>query len=156
MEREPFRYEKLQVWQRSMDLWVRLYKATANFPSDERFGLVSQIRRAAASIPANLAEGSGKGTDPAFVLHVRHARGSLFEVCTFIEGARRLGLVRESEALDILEELREISKMIDGLLKSLASTNVREQNAGYQFDQQELPQGDFLMLLDSRLQTSDY
>lgn len=128
-----FSYENLKIWQRSMALWERLQRVTAEFPSDERFGLASQIRRAACSVPSNIAEGYGKGTNPAFAAMIRHSRGSLFELHTQIEGARRFGYISENDAREILSELAEISKMIDAFLRGMDKHMVKEEPALYAF-----------------------
>lgn len=126
-----FGYEKLHIWQRGMTLWERLYQVTSDFPDDERYGLVSQIRRAACSIPANIAEGYGKSTNRAFAAMVVHARGSAYELRTLIEGARRFGYIDSDTANEIHDEIVEVSMMINGFLKKLEQSNVRELPAGY-------------------------
>ena len=126
-----FSFEKLKIWQRSMALWERLQCVTSTFPSDERFGLTSQIRRAACSVPSNIAEGYGKGTDSAFAAMVRHSRRSLFELYTQIEGARRFGYITETVAKEIMAEVAEISKMIDAFIRGMSKHGVREEEALY-------------------------
>ena len=127
-----FGYEKLQIWQRGMALWERLQRVTSSFPDDEKFGLASQIRRAACSVPANISEGYGKGTNKAFAAMVRHSRGSVYELRTLIEGARRFDYIGLDEASELHGELVEISKMIDGFLKSLERSQVKEPDAVYE------------------------
>src|SRR5262245_44142364 len=83
-------YRDLTVWQLGMDIAVRVYEATRNFPTDEKFGLTSQLRRAAASVPANIAEGHARATTKDYLRHVSIAIGSLAETATFIELAGRL------------------------------------------------------------------
>lgn len=116
-------------------MWETLHEVTNSFPSIEDFGLTSQIRRAACSVPANIAEGYGKGTKPAFALHVRHARGSVYELCTLVEGAARFQYIDGARAAQILDELDQISKMIDGFLRSLAHVEVKEDIVLYDADQ---------------------
>jgi four helix bundle protein len=84
-------YRDLSVWQLGMDIAVRVYEATRDFPSDEKFGLTSQLRRAAASVPANIAEGHARSTTKDYLRYVSIAIGSLAETATFIELAGRLG-----------------------------------------------------------------
>src|SRR3989344_8962617 len=77
-----FRFEKLEVWKEARELITIVYKITANFPTNERFGLVDQIRRAAVSIALNIAEGSTKGSDPDFRRFLKMAQGSINELIT--------------------------------------------------------------------------
>lgn len=112
-------YRNLKVWQEAMDLVVSCYRLTDTFPAQERFGLTSQLQRAAASIPANIAEGQGRGYDGEFLKHLAIALGSLFELETHLEIARRLGYLQE-KALNLnLEQTRQISRMLYGLRKSI-------------------------------------
>src|ERR1017187_5319400 len=83
-------FQDLRIWQESMDLAVEIYRATSDFPKHETYGLVSQMRRAAVSVPSNIAEGKGHRSDPEFVRFLFHARGSLLELETQILIARRL------------------------------------------------------------------
>lgn len=115
-------YENLQVWQRSMELTVRIYKATIGFPSDERFGLTSQLRRAAAAIPMNIAEGSGNSSNREFCRFLEIALRSGYELLTGIEIAKRLNFLSESVAAELTHELREIVSMLVGLMRSLGKS----------------------------------
>lgn len=112
-------HEKLEVWKRAIDLVVRLYKMTESFPRDERFGLTSQIRRAAVSIPANIAEGAGRHTTKEFAYFLSNAQGSVSEVATEILIALRLGYVNEDTYQQDNDELTCIGRMIIGLVRSL-------------------------------------
>jgi len=85
-------YQDLQVWQRAMTLAEGVYRLTKSFPREELFGLTSQVRRSAASVPANIAEGYGRGTKPAYISFVRIAQGSLKETETHLLLAERVGL----------------------------------------------------------------
>ena len=84
------RYRDLQVWQRSMDLTLMAYHSMRTFPVEERYGLISQIRRAAVSIPCNIAEGKGRATDGEYLNQLSSARGSLQELETLFMIAERL------------------------------------------------------------------
>src|SRR5260221_12214958 len=75
-------FQDLRIWQESMDLTVEIYRATSDFPRHEIYGLISQMRRAAVSVPSNIAEGKGHRSDPEFVRFLFHARGSLLELQT--------------------------------------------------------------------------
>jgi four helix bundle protein len=84
-------YRDLAVWQLGMDIALQVYQATKDFPTDERFGLTSQLRRAAASVPANIAEGHARSSTRDYLRYIAIAIGSLAETATFIELAGRLG-----------------------------------------------------------------
>ena len=114
------KYSELIVWQKSMNLVEAIYKATAEFPSEERFGLSSQIRRAAVSIPSNIAEGHGRKSTASFINFLSIAFGSLMEVETQIQIATRLNFLSGDKATALLAQTDEIGKMISGLKKSLA------------------------------------
>jgi four helix bundle protein len=116
------RFRDLQVWQRSMNLARTVYGVTNGFPRSELFGLTSQIRRAAVSVPSNIAEGRGRSTDKSFVVFLGQARGSLYELQTQIELARDLGFAAQDRANAILAEAAEIAAMIHGLLATLRPT----------------------------------
>ncbi len=102
-----------------MHLVRTLYELTDSFPGSELFGLTSQIRRAAVSVPSNIAEGRGRMTDKNFALFLAQARGSLFELQTQIELARDLGFAAQDRADAILTEASEIAAMVHGLLGKL-------------------------------------
>jgi four helix bundle protein len=103
-----------------MDLVEKVYLATANWPSDERFGLTSQVRRAVISIPANIAEGSGR-TGPAEMRHfLSIAHGSLCEVQTHLEIAQRLGIAADEMIEPLLRDSDEVSNLIKGFIRSVS------------------------------------
>ena len=112
-------FRDLIVWQRSMKLAGVVYAATKAFPQEEMFGLTSQLRRAAVSVPSNIAEGHGRLTDNGFAVFLGQARGSLFEVETQIEMASTLGYIKAVEAKKMIAECDEVVKMLNGLLKTL-------------------------------------
>lgn len=114
-------FRDLQVWQRSVTLARNVYAATEGFPRRELFGLSSQIRRAAVSIPSNIAEGRGRMTDRSFAVFLSQARGSLCELQTQVELAGYLGFVDKSRNDAIIAEASEIASMIHGLLATLRS-----------------------------------
>jgi four helix bundle protein len=113
------RYTDLGAWQKAMDLVEEIYKMTRNFPKDEIYGLTSQLRRAAVSIPSNLAEGHGRRGSREFVYHLSIALGSLSEVETQVEIARRLGYINEDQQSDLFHLAAETGRVINGLLSSL-------------------------------------
>ncbi|MCG8448039.1 MAG: four helix bundle protein [Pirellulales bacterium] len=112
-------HEDLEAWQRSIDLVDRVYDLARKLPTDERYGIVTQIQRAAISVPANLAEGCGRDTTKDFLRHVSIARGSLAEVSTFLTIIRRRKFVAESELKPIESELQTVGRLISGLRRSL-------------------------------------
>ena len=114
-------YRDLKVWQRAMDLTVRTYEITRRFPAEEKYGLVSQMRRAAASVPANIAEGQARRSDKEFLQMLGIARGSLAEVETFVTLSVRLRLIGRESSDDLLEECAEINRMMNGLMRALSS-----------------------------------
>jgi four helix bundle protein len=113
-------YQDLIVWQKAMDLVMRVYEASESFPRREMFGLTNQLRRAAVSIPSNIAEGQGRLTTKDFMRHLSIARGSLQEVETQILIAARLSYMAESASADFLERTAETSRLMTGLSRSLS------------------------------------
>ena len=114
-------YRDLQVGQRAMDLAVTTYKLTADYPRDELYGLVSQSRRAATSIAANIAEGYGRSSKPAYLNFLRIAQGSLKELETHVLLAARLGLISEDSMEPALAQADELGRMLRGLIVKLES-----------------------------------
>ena len=113
------KYGDLLVWQKAMDLVTMVYRLTRAFPADEKFGLTSQMQRAAVSIPANIAEGHGRKSTKAYLNHVSIANGSLMELETLLQIAARLEYLENKQLLDALSRTNEIGKMLSGLTRSL-------------------------------------
>ena len=113
-------YRDLVIWQRAMGLAEATYRITRSFPRDERFGLTSQARRAAVSVAANIAEGYGRGTRPAYISFVRIAQRSLKELETHLMLAERIGLCAKGSTADLLAEADEIGRMVRTLLTRLS------------------------------------
>jgi four helix bundle protein len=105
-------HRELVVWRKSMDLAVEVYRVAAGFPAYERYGFTSQLTRAAVSVPANIAEGSGRGSIREYAHFVSIARGSLMETETLIMLAVRLGYATDGQVRPILDLVTEISKML--------------------------------------------
>jgi len=105
-------HKNLIVWQKSMDLVESIYGITEKFPSKEQFGLISQMRRAAVSIPSNIAEGYGRNASGSYIQFLSIARGSLLELETQIELSIRLKYFNECESEKIFSDIIEISKML--------------------------------------------
>jgi four helix bundle protein len=112
-------HRDLKVWQKSMDLAELCYRATAKFPTDERYGLTPQIRRAAVSIASNIAEGKGRTTVGEYGNYLSIARGSLKELETQLELSRRLSFLEERDHAATEELCTEISKMLTGLKRAI-------------------------------------
>ena len=113
-------HRKLKVWQASMDFVVDLYRELAKFPVHEKFGLTSQLQRAAVSIPSNIAEGAARKNTRELLQFLYIARGSLSELDTQLEICLRVGHMEEAVYERIASRLEEISKMLNGLMASLA------------------------------------
>ena len=114
-------YRQIKVWQRAIELVVEIYSCTSNFPKEEIYGLVSQLRRAAVSVPSNIAEGKGRRTDKEFLLFLHHARGSVFELETQLTLAGLLGYIPETEVSRLGNSAGEIARMLSGLIKAIGS-----------------------------------
>src|SRR5690606_7475869 len=115
---KTFGFEKLQVWQKSRELSIKIYKTTALFPSEEKFGLTSQMRRAAISISSNIAEGVGRHSHNDQARFTEIAFGSALELVNQIILSKDLGFINEEKYLEIRQDLTEITAMLDGLYKS--------------------------------------
>lgn len=114
-------YRDLEVWQKSMDLVEMCYRVTHNFPKNEVYGLTSQLRRAAISVPANIAEGRQRQHRKEFMQHLSIAYGSLAELETHLELAQRLNYLERFQMDDALDMTNRIGRMINGLKRSLNS-----------------------------------
>lgn len=112
-------FKKMNVWNNSIQLVKLVYKQTSNFPKEEMFGLTSQIRRCAVSIPSNFAEGSGRGTDKELNRFLNISQGSSFELETQLIIAFELGFINLENFELLSSKLEEIQKMISGFQKKL-------------------------------------
>lgn len=120
MDETSFRsYRDLRVWQEAMELAEACYRKTGSFPREELFGLTSQIRRAAASIPANIAEGWGRENTGSYVQFLRIAQGSCKELETHVLLAQRVLDELTDDLLALLERADDVGKMLRGLIRSL-------------------------------------
>ena len=111
-------YQELDVWQRARVLVSDIYRVTATFPKEEMFGLTSQMRRAAVSIPSNIAEGAGRSGPKEFARFLYIARASLYELETQLILANDLGFLPENEKEALLSEIGHCARMIQGLIRS--------------------------------------
>ena len=112
-------YQDLIAWQKAMVLVRSVYESTAAWPVDERFGLTSQVRRAAVSVPANIAEGSGRSGSREFRRGLSSAHGSLCELETQLLIGVDLGFCTSDEGVALLDQAAEVGRIIRGLLRSL-------------------------------------
>jgi four helix bundle protein len=120
-------YRDLRVWQQAMDLAEATYRATKGFPAEERYGLVTQLRRAAVSVPSNIAEGHARSRGD-YVRHLLVSSGSLQEMETQFILSKRLGYLRSEQAESLLEACDHIGRMLGALRKSLQSRRPRAPN----------------------------
>jgi len=105
----------LMVWQKSMALLTRLYRETNGFPAEEKFGLVSQMRRSAVSIPSNIAEGYGRRTSGDYLRFLQIAIGSVYELQTQLEISRNLTFMNEKKYTGLNDDLCEVERMLSSL-----------------------------------------
>lgn len=112
-------FRKLIAWQKADDLAVRIYELTGRFLLDERFGIVSQMRRASVSVAANIAEGCGRETVVDFRRFLHQSRGSLYEVEYYIHLSGRLGYLQSPELTALTDQCAEAAKVLQGFINSL-------------------------------------
>jgi four helix bundle protein len=112
-------YKDLLVWQKGIALVKQVYSISRQFPPDERFGLAIQVRRAAVSIPSNIAEGQARHTSKEFVLFLSHAEGSVAEVDTQLTLAMELSFCSRSELSDAFQLVLELRRMLNSLRRKL-------------------------------------
>ena len=114
-------YEDLKVWRRAMDLVVSIYRCTSSFPKQEVYGLTSQMRRSAVSIPSNIAEGKGRYSRKELLQFLFHSRGSLLELRTQITIARELGFLGDAEGQTLTDQASEVGRLLNGLINRFQS-----------------------------------
>jgi four helix bundle protein len=112
-------YRDLLVWQKGIALAKMIYKLTAEFPSEEKFGLISQMRRASVSVPSNIAEGQARHTTGEFVLFISHAEGSLAELDTQLTLATELNFLITAQAKPCADSISELRRMLNGLRRAV-------------------------------------
>ncbi|MCH7904174.1 MAG: four helix bundle protein [Armatimonadetes bacterium] len=122
-------YKELDVWRLSMDLVVDLYRLTATFPGEEKFGLTSQIRRAAVSVPANIAEGYGRRTPRSYSQYLRIAKGSINELETLLIVSHEIGFIDDIESL--VDRTAKIGSMLSNLTTKVEGNIVKEISEMY-------------------------
>jgi four helix bundle protein len=122
-------YRDLRVWQRAMELVVKIYAHTRAFPKEEIYGLTSQMRRSAVSVPSNIAEGKGRSTDRDRAVFFCHARGSLLELETQILIAEHLDFLFPLEAEKLLADSAQLGRMLNALITSLKNPEASGKSA---------------------------
>ena len=125
-------HEKLMVWQESMELVNSVYSLTRAIPKEELSGLTSQMRRAAVSIPSNIAEGAARGTEAELRRFLYIARGSLSELETLIQVARHQGMLDENAGLDLLQRSERVGKLLGGMINKVRSGGISEDTFAYE------------------------
>ena len=114
-----FRFEKLEVWQKAVEYAGRVYEVTRAFPDDERFGLISQMRRASVSVSSNLAEGSGRNSDRDFARFVEIAYGSLMETISQAQIAKIQNFIQDGNFDELYQRADQLARMLSGLRSTL-------------------------------------
>lgn len=112
-------YQELTAWQKAMDLVEEIYRGSQAFPRQETYGLTSQLRRAAVSVPSNIAEGQGRRTTADFLRHLSIAYGSLLEVETQVMIATRLNYFTSTACGVLMSRCAEVGRVLNGLMSSL-------------------------------------
>jgi four helix bundle protein len=120
-------YRDLEVWQKAMDLVELCYAYTKSFPSEERYGLTDQIRRAAVSVPSNIAEGQARQHKKEFIQFLSIAQGSLAELETQVQIAERLHYIDSDNMQEMLKKSDQVARMITGLRKSIQQPATNSQ-----------------------------
>ena len=115
-------FKKLNVWQKSIELVTSIYKTSKDFPTEEKYGLTSQITRAAVSIPSNIAEGSSRHSEKDYFRFLEIALGSAFELETQLVIVEKLEFLNSSELSKLIDETKSIQKMLSGLMSKLKRT----------------------------------
>ena len=111
--------ENLKVWKQSMELVLTVYKLTREFPKEELYGITNQIRRAAVSVPANIAEGKGRNHKKEYVQFLFLAKGSLYELITLIQLVQGLEYLNKAQSEDLQTQLSQLTAMLTGLIRTL-------------------------------------
>lgn len=111
-------HKKLNVWKKSMELVLIVYKVTKKFPAEERFGITSQIRRSAVSVPSNIAEGAARNTKKEFNNFLHIAQASLSELDTQMELSKNIGYIGNETYCEIDSIMEDVDKMLSGLIRS--------------------------------------
>lgn len=120
-------YKELNIWKKSVELAVEIYAQTQKFPLEEKFGLISQLRRCAISVPSNIAEGAGRKSDKEFCQFLSISYGSLCELETQLIISMHLGYIKDYESTVFSNKITELQKMIYKLITKLNSERIEKQ-----------------------------
>lgn len=112
-------FKELNVWQKSYNLCLMVYKITRTFPKEEVYGLVSQLRRVSVSVPSNIAEGYGRNTTADYIRFLYIAYGSICELDTQVHLSGDLGFIDKDALIKIVDDVAEVERMLKGLISSL-------------------------------------
>ena len=118
-------FRDLEVWQKAVDLVVETYRVTRTFPADERYGLTAQLRRAAVSVPSNIAEGRGRFGLRGFIYHLSVANGSLMELETQFLISERLDYLKPGDARAVRDRAAEVHRLLAGMVRALRTKQGR-------------------------------
>ena len=127
-------YKDLKVWNKAMDLTTMVYDALKTFPPKEEYGLSSQMRRSSVSIPSNIAEGYGRNSTLDYCRFLQIALGSVYELETQVELARRLDYVDNDTANKLATQLTEVGRMLNSLINKIKPDKNKSQNTNNQTD----------------------
>lgn len=116
-------FREIKVWQKSHQLVLNIYKISCTFPNDEKFGLISPIKRAAISIPTNIAEGCGRNSDPDFARFLEIAYGSANEVDYLLTLSKDLSILDNQSYRNVNTDLMEVKKMLSSLVRKIRNDN---------------------------------
>ena len=117
MHNNPGNFKDLKIWQKAMELTMEIYSLVRLLPKEETYALSDQMRRAAVSIPSNIAEGQGRGSDKEFIQFLYFSRGSILELSTQLEICQKIGYITSTEAAKASELITETCKMMQALIK---------------------------------------
>ncbi len=120
-DQKPKSYRDLIVWRKSVQLTKRIYEITGKFPREEQFGLVTQLRRAAVSVPSNIAEGQARKKTGEFIRFISYSEGSLAEIDTQLVLSINLGFCDTTQVQDLFESIAELRRMLSGLRQKLSA-----------------------------------
>ena len=113
-------FRELKIWSKAHRLTLDVYRATSGFPKEERYGLTSQARRTSVSVPANIAEGCGRDSDPDFARHLRIAMGSANELDYLMELARDLEFLHHERYSELVAKVNEVKQMLNAFIQTLS------------------------------------
>ena len=122
---KPRGYRDLLVWQKGISVVKRIYELTSSFPHDEKFGLTSQMRRSAVSVPSNIAEGQARKSTREFIQFISNAEGSLAELDTQLVLSQELNLINAIDASKLATEIDELRRMLNSLRRRLAEARAK-------------------------------